>query len=153
MYFIVGILMSYAFYGFVSFLISIFVLKIKLATMLSALSNLHGFPNIFYAFMVCSLPALIVFSILHYLISWIDENYINVIPEDWRKPYLDGTLGRIETTILNPIKGLLSPIGARSYIDSFDLYGIYCWIQVILHFISSVFLIGFIGYGFYSILH
>ena len=143
--FFIGILKSTALYGIFSLLVGTLACRVDLATMYNATFNLTTFQNVFYAFMFWSPAAFIVFCILHFLVCKIkDGDSIG----DW----FSEALGRFVATFSNPWRGLVALGGATRTIDSFDWYGLYCWIQVIVHFVWSLALFGFIGYGFYCIL-
>ena len=142
MFFFFGLLLSTALYGTFSLPVAVLAFYVSLKTMFEVIFKITGFIDVFYAFMIWAPIAYILLSLLHYLIVKIKGDADSFWSEQ---------ISTFVASFSNPWRGLVALAGASKTIDSFDLYGLYCWIQVIVHFVWSLGLFGFIGYGFYLI--
>lgn len=142
MFFIFGLLPSTALYGIFALLVASIGFHIPLATMFQATFEPTSFINVFYAFMIWAPVAYIILSLLNYLVVRIRGVSISFLSEQ---------MSILVASFSSPWRGLVSLVGATQVIDSYDLYGLYCWFQVIVHFLWAIGLFGFIGYGFYLI--
>ena len=117
--------------------------------MLTIALNPNGMPDWFIAFMIWSVPAFIVLSILHLLLCKIDDraNGLGVKTQISLRTICTWLL----RDITNPFRGLFSFVGARKTIDSKGWWFIHDWGEVILHFVWAVSLIVWIAYGFISL--
>ena len=149
MLFIVGLFKSTALYGIICLLVSIFGLHLTFSDFLQVCFHPNSFREIFMAFLFWSPALYIVVQIINYICLVISNRR-------WHAEFhfFDGILGRFIASITNPWIGLITLIGASKTINTDDStvwLRLYCWFQVILHFLWSVTLLGFIGLGFYSL--
>ena len=149
MFFILGLFLSTAFYGVLSLVLYLLLFKPEFAQMLTIALNPNGMPDWFIAFMIWSVPAFIVLSILHLLLCKIDDraNGLGVKTQISLRTICTWLL----RDITNPFRGLFSFVGARKTIDSKGWWFIHDWGEVILHFVWAVSLIVWIAYGFISL--
>ena len=144
--FFLGLITSTALYGIISLLVSLIGFRIDFSTLYNAAFHASNLLEYFYAFMFWSPAAYIVLIPIHFVLAKIlglqDGGFGTCLKEYGGQMLADFT---------NPWRGLVALIGAGETIDTFDWYGFYCWIEVILHFVWSLGLFGFIGYGFYCI--
>lgn len=145
--FFFGLITSSALYGIISLLVSLIGFRMDFSTLYDAAFHASSILEVFYAFMFWSPAAYIALIPIHYILAKILG-----FQEGGFGTSLKRYGGKLVADFSNPWRGLVSLIGAGNTIDTFDLYGFYCWIQVIAHFLWSIGLFGFIGYGFYWII-
>lgn len=149
MFFILGLFLSTALYGILSLGICIFGLKINLPSMLNVAMNPGSMLEIFYAYMIWSVPAYIVLLVVHFLLYKINLLYSPRYRSEFN---LETLFSWIIADLTNPIRGLRSLIVGRKYNGSKGLWGIYVWGQVILHFVWTIVLILWLINGFAQVL-
>ena len=146
--FILGLLMSTALYGIFCLLISILGLRIDMSILLQAALHPSGFKGIFLAYMIWSPVAYAVLQVINYIML---KAFYAFTGDDFN--FFKDILGRFVSNITNPWRGLVAiKFGSESADEAGLLFWLYCWFEVILHFIWSVALLGFIGFGFFSLI-
>ena len=147
MFFIIGLVRSTALYGIFCLLAGLLGFHIGFNPLFQAALHPGSLQDYFLAYMFWS-PALLVATELVFFICSKIQGLFGGDSDG----YFDDILMRFVIAFSNPWRGLVALIGAGSTIDCFDLYGLYCWFQVILHFLWSVALLGFIGIGFFNLI-
>ena len=148
MFFILGLLMSTALYGIICLLISIFGLHIAIPSLFQVALHPNGFKEIFLAFMFWSPVAYVVLQVINFLMLKAARA---VTGDDF--DFFEDVLGRFVANVTNPWRGLVAiKFGSESADEAGVLFWLYCWFEVILHFLWSIALLGFIGFGFFNLI-
>ena len=143
MFFIIGLIKSTAFYGIVSLLVSLFCFHIPFSTLYYDAFHVTNLSSAFNAFMLWSPIVYLVMILLHFIICLIKRDADH---------YWGSAMGRFIAVVSNPWRGLVALNGANTLLGANDLYGLYCWFQIILHFVWAIALFVFIGFGFYNLI-
>ena len=147
MFFILGLLMSTALYGIICLLAAVFGLNISFSDLLQASNQAKGFMGLFYNYMVLSPVIYIVLQVVNSILLKV----IHLISGD-DTTILESLLESFISNLTNPWRGLFTIIGASDSLSGESgLFWLYCWFEVILHFLWSVALLGFIGLGFHNL--
>ena len=147
MYFLIGLLRSTALYGIFCLLASLLGFHIGFESLIQAAFHPGSLQEFFLAYMFWSPVLLVATELVFFIVSKIHSFFGGDFDG-----YFDNILMRFVIAFSNPWRGLVALIGAAHTIDCFDLYGLYCWFQVILHFLWSIALLGFIGFGFFNLI-
>ena len=154
MFFILGLFISTAFFGIICLLISIFAIHLDVSVLLQIALHPYGFKEFFLAYMFWSPVAYIVLEIIYYL--GLKTSHKKRGDEYHLSQFLLLAIKQFKGNITQPFEGLVTLIGASKVINGDEectgLFWIYCWFEVILHFLWSVALLGFIGLGFYCLI-
>lgn len=148
MYFLIGLVRSTALYGIFCLLAGVFGFHISIETLLQSAFNPNGIESYFMAYMFWSPALLVIEEIVFFIWTKIDYFFFGSTKHN----YFESLMGRFVVAFSNPWRGLTTLIGASKIIDCYDLGGLLWWIEVILHFLWSIALLGFIGLGFYNLI-
>ena len=152
--FYLGLLISTSLYGIFCFLFTTIALHVSPGLILKSAFHLSSFLDIFYGYMMWSIPAFIALVIIHYLLvqarefehpsgaRFLDDN--------------DDLFSYLLADISNPIRGLSEPFTMLAvHRDGLDdgslLEKIFDYLESIIHFIWAIALILFIIFGFISV--
>ena len=148
MFFLIVLIKSTALYGVFCLLVGLFGFHITIQDLLQVSFHPSGFKDFFMAYMFWS-PALLIISSLVHLICRKISGLFTGVDDDG---FIEGFMMRFVIAFTRPWTGLTALIGAEKVLDCFDLEGLLAWIEVILHFLWSVALLGFIGFGFFNLI-
>lgn len=149
MFFIIGLIMSTSVYGIVCLLFCALGLGISVPQMIPCIISPVGLTEYFYAYMIWSAIAFPFIILLDYICLRIDSHF-SMIPTE--EAYYKILIRNVGASFACPFRGLVALKGASKVIDSTGVSFIYCWGQVILHFIWSIAIIIWVAINLYILI-